>query len=254
MEYARSEGAAMASLLPEMRCESFWERVVQPLAGVVLMQSFPLFLVNNDKTKLAFANGQYILIERSAYEAVDGHTSVRDKFVEDIYLADRVKSSGRPIRVAIAQGIGSTRMYTSLPTLVRGWSRILYDATRRNPIRLALKAIDPLIFSQTAHVALVIALVMLLAGSSGPFAWWLLGISIAHHALAILVLYRLYRMSFPGGRGVLWYALAGLVIDWIIIRSIRSCLTGQVTWRGTSYTKPVTVPSSGLKSRIANQG
>ena len=112
------------------------------------MQSFPLPLVNNDRSKLAFANGQYILIERGAYEAVGGHTAVRDKFVEDIYLASRVKESGRPIRVAIAQGIGSTRMYTSLPSLVRGWSRILYDATRRNPWRLAWKAIDPLIFSR----------------------------------------------------------------------------------------------------------
>lgn len=235
MEYARSEGASMASVLPEMRCETFWERVVQPLAGVVLMQSFPLPFVNNDRNKLAFANGQYILIERGAYEAVGGHTAVRDKFVEDIYLASRVKESGRPIRVAIAQGIGSTRMYTSLPSLVRGWSRILYDATRRNPWRLAWKAIDPLIFSQPAHVALVAAIVLLLAGVGGPFAWWLLGISVAHHAFAMLTLWRLYRLSSPGGKGVGWYALAGLVIDWIVARSIRSCLTGEVTWRGTSY-------------------
>jgi glycosyltransferase involved in cell wall biosynthesis len=238
MEYARSEGAVMASLIPEMRCDSFWERAVQPLAAVVLMQSFPLFLVNNDKSKLAFANGQYILIERSAYEAVDGHASVKDKFVEDIYLAGRVKASGRPIRVAIAQGIGTTRMYTSLPTLIRGWSRILYDATRRNPWRLALKAIDPLIFSQPAHVALVVAVVMLLLGIGGQFAWWLLGLSVAHHILTAMVLQRIYRFSFPGGRGVIWYPLAGLVMDWIIVRSIRSCFTGEVTWRGTSYTKP----------------
>jgi chlorobactene glucosyltransferase len=95
MEYARTEGASMASVLPEMRCETFWERVVQPLAGVVLMQSFPLPFVNNDRMKLAFANGQYILITREAYEAVGGHTAVRDKFVEDIYLASRVKESGR---------------------------------------------------------------------------------------------------------------------------------------------------------------
>jgi glycosyltransferase involved in cell wall biosynthesis len=235
MEYARREGAAMASVLPEMRCETFWERVVQPLAGVVLMQSFPLPIVNNDKSKLAFANGQYILIEREAYESVGGHTAVRDKFVEDIYLASRVKEAGFPIRVAIARGIGSTRMYTSLPSLVRGWSRILYDATRRNPWRLAWKAIDPLVFSQPAHVALVAAIVLLLTGVGGPFAWWLLGLSLLHHAFAALTLWRLYRLSAAGAREVVWYPLAGLIIDWIVARSIRSCLTGRVTWRGTSY-------------------
>ncbi len=242
LEYARSRGAAMASLLPEMRCETFWERVVQPLAGVVLMQSYPLFRVNDDRSGLAFANGQYILIERSAYDAVGGHRSVRDRFVEDIYLARHVKRSGRPIRVAIARGLGSTRMYTSLPALVRGWSRILYDSSGRSPRRLAWMAIDPLIFSQPAHVALVVALVLLATGSGGPFALWLLGISLAHHAFAALTLHRLYRLSFPGGRGALWYPLAGLVLDRIILRSIRSCLTGEVTWRGTSYTKPAAVP------------
>lgn len=240
LEYARREGAAMASVLPEMRCETFWERVIQPLAGVVLMQSFPLPFVNNDRMKLAFANGQYILIHREAYEAVGGHKSVRDKFVEDIYLAARVKESGRPIRVAIAQGIGSTRMYTSLPTLVRGWSRILYDATRRNPWALAWKAIDPLLFSQPAHVALVAAVILLLTGG-GPFAWWLLGISLAHHAFALLTLWRLYRMSAAGFREALWYPLAGIFIDGIVLRAIRSCRTGEVTWRGTSYNEPPVV-------------
>src|SRR4051812_38104679 len=83
MEYARSRGAALASLLPEMRCETFWENVVQPLAGIVLMQSYALFRVNDDRTSLAFANGQYILIKRSAYEAAGGHHAVRDRFVED---------------------------------------------------------------------------------------------------------------------------------------------------------------------------
>ncbi len=251
MEYARRERAAMASVLPEMRCETFWERVVQPLAGVVLMQSFPLPIVNNDRSKLAFANGQYILIAREAYEAVGGHTAVRDKFVEDIYLASRVKESGRPIRVAVARGIGSTRMYTSLPALVRGWSRILYDATRRNPWRLAWKAIDPLIFSQPAHVALVAAIGLLLVGIGGPFAWWLLGISVLHHAFSLLTLWRLYRLSAAGAREVVWYPLAGLVIDWIVGRSIRSCLTGRVTWRGTAYDEE---PVAGVVVPVSRAG
>jgi glycosyltransferase involved in cell wall biosynthesis len=248
--YARAEGAALASVLPEMRCESFWENVVQPLAGIVLMQSFPLFLVNNDRSRLAFANGQYILIERSAYRAAGGHHAVRHWFVEDIGLAGRVKEAGRPIRVAVAQGIGSTRMYASLGQLVRGWSRILYDALGRNPWRLLGKLLDPLVFSQTAHVALAASLALLALGRSTPFALWLLGLSLAHHWLAYTVLRRLYRMSVPGRDYAAWYPVANLVLDWILIRAIRSCLTGHVTWRGTAYgpssavTRPIPQPVS----------
>jgi glycosyltransferase involved in cell wall biosynthesis len=245
MEYARSRNAALASLIPEMRCETFWEAVVQPLAGIVLMQSFPLFWVNDDRKKLAFANGQYILIRRDAYDAAGGHRAVRDRFVEDIGLAERVKGLGLPIRVAVAHGIGSTRMYASLGQLVRGWSRILYDALGRSPWRLLAKVLDPLIFSQSGHVALAAALVMLAAGTPGPFPVWLLVLSVVHHVLSYTVLRRLYLLSVPDSRHVAWFPVANLVMDWVLFRAIRMCLTGKVTWRGTAYgpsASPHTLP------------
>ena len=242
LEYARSHGAQMASLLPELRCETFWESVVQPLAGVVLIQNYPLFWCNDPKRKLAFANGQYILIQRAAYIQAGGHEAVRDKFVEDIYMASRVKAVGLSSRTAIAHGIGSTRMYTSLPQITRGWSRILYDALGRNPWLLGWQALDPLLFSQTAHVALVAALVMLAIGApAGPFAAILLGLSIMHHILAYTCLYRLYVLSVPRTRHVVWYPLAGLVLDVIMYRAVRMCWTGQVTWRGTAYAEKPTL-------------
>ena len=162
MEYARSENAALASLLPEMRCETFWESVVQPLAGIDLIQEFPLNFVNNDRSRLAFANGQYILIRRDAYDQAGGHHAVRDRFVEDIGMAYAVKGLGLPVRMAIAHGIGSTRMYASLAQLVRGWSRIFYDALGRNPLRLLIKILDPLVFSQSGHIAFLASIVMIL--------------------------------------------------------------------------------------------
>ena len=62
-------------------------------------------------------------------------------------------------------------MYASLGQLVRGWSRILYDALGRNPWRLLGKVLDPLVFSQSGHVALLVAsLVLLVTGHAGPFA------------------------------------------------------------------------------------
>ncbi len=242
LEYARSHDAQMASLLPELRCETFWEEVVQPLAGIVLIQSYPLFWCNDPKSKLAFANGQYILIHRDAYAKAGGHEAVRDKFVEDIYLAKRVKSVGLSSRTAIAHGIGSTRMYTSLPQILRGWSRILWDALGRNPWRLLWQVLDPVLFSQSGHVALVAALVMLALGKpTGPFAPTLLALSVAHHLLTYTCLRRLYVLSVPRTRHVVWYPLAGLILDVILYRAIRMCLTGQVTWRGTAYGEKPTV-------------
>jgi cellulose synthase/poly-beta-1,6-N-acetylglucosamine synthase-like glycosyltransferase len=234
MEYARSQQAVLVSLLPELRCESFWELLMQPIAAITLMQSFPLHKLNNDRSNLAFANGQYILIERTAYDAAGGHQAVRDRFVEDIALAQRVKALGLPIRVALARGIVSCRMYASFAQLIRGWSRIFYDAFGRNPWRLTIKLFDPIIFCQTGHVALAVGL-MLSARDGGTFAIWLVALSIAHHVLMYLVFRRVYRASIDLGAFSLWYPVANLVVDVILIRAIGMCLTGKVTWRGTNY-------------------
>ena len=164
LEYARVQHASLVSLLPELRCETFWEQVVQPMGGIVLMQSFPLHRVNDDRSKLAFANGQSILVERSAYDAAGGHAAVRDRFVEDIALAGKVKGLGLPIRTVLVRDLVTCRMYASLGQLIRGWSRILYDALDRKPWRLAARLLDPLIFCQSGHIALLAAIVMLAAG------------------------------------------------------------------------------------------
>ncbi|MFO0959772.1 MAG: glycosyltransferase [Isosphaeraceae bacterium] len=236
MEYARAHDAGMVSLLPQSRCESFWEKVLQPLEGIVLMRSYPLHEVNRDDAPMAFANGQYILIEKGAYDSVGGHAAVRDKFVEDIHLARLVKGRGGRIRCGVTTEISSTRMYTSLPTLVRGWSRILYDALDRDPMRLAWKIVEPIIFSQSGDFALVIVLALFASGRGGPFAAWLLGLSLVHQILKQTVLIRMYAWSTPGTAiYALFYPLAGWVSAGISLKAIAMCLTGKVTWRGTSY-------------------
>jgi chlorobactene glucosyltransferase len=235
MEYARAEGAALASLLPELRCETFWERVVQPLGGIVLMQSFPLHVVHRDDSPLAFANGQYILIQRRAYDDAGGHEAVKDRFVEDIALADRVKRRGYRIRVALIRGIVTCRMYASLRQLVRGWSRILYDALDRRAGRLALRLLDVLVFCQAGHLALAAGLVLLACGFDRRFSLALLGLSLLHHLLMFAVFRMIYRTSVPRSRHAAWYPLGNLIIDVILFRAIRMCLTGRVTWRDTRY-------------------
>jgi chlorobactene glucosyltransferase len=238
MEFVRAHRAVLASILPELRCETFWERVVQPVAAITLMQSFPLSTVNDDRSPLAFANGQYILIKRTAYDAAGGHRSVRDRFVEDIAIAQRVKALGLPIRVALVRGIVSCRMYASFGQVVRGWSRILYDALGRNPWRLSFRLLDPIIFCQSGHLALVVSLVLLASGNDGNFARLLFVFCLAHHFLMYLVFRRIFQSAVPRPRWAVWYPVANLVVDLILIRALRLCFTGKVTWRGTDYGIP----------------
>ena len=187
------------------------------------------------RSRLAFANGQFILVRRTAYEAAGGHEAVRDRFVEDIGLAGRVKALGLPIRVALIRGIVTCRMYSSLGQLVRGWSRILYDALDRRTGRLLVRLLDVILFCQSGHVAFLAGLILMVSGGSRTFAASLLALSVIHHVWMYFVFRLVYNTSVPNSRYVVWFPLGNLVIDGILLRSIRMCLTGRVNWRGTEY-------------------
>ena len=87
------------------------------------------------------------------------------------------------------------RMYSSLAQLVRGWSRIFYDALDRRAWRLAsiYSMAYPL---SNGHVALLAGLALWLCGPR-PLGNWLIGLSLVHHAWMYLVFRRVYRMSAP---------------------------------------------------------
>ncbi len=235
MELARQHRAALVSLLPEQRLETFWERIVQPIAGVTLMQSFPAGKIHDPRSRCAFANGQFIVVERSAYEEAGGHEAVRDRFVEDIALAGRVKALGKPIRLAFCRGLVDCRMYATLGQLVRGWSRILYDALDRDGWRLFLKWLDPVVFCESGHVALAGALVLSVFAPTSLFARILLVLALTHHVLMYFVFRQVHAISSSRANGAAWYPLGNLIVVVILARALGSRLTGRVAWRGDVY-------------------
>lgn len=109
---------------------SFWERTVMPLVMTALSVGFSPRKVNDPKTKDAIANGQFILIKRSVYDAIGGHASVRDSIVEDKEISQRVKWNGYCLVVADGRRVAKTRMYTSLPEMWEGWTKNIYLGLR----------------------------------------------------------------------------------------------------------------------------
>jgi hypothetical protein len=66
--------------------------------------------------------------------------------------------------------------------------------------------------------------------------------SLLHHVLMYPVFRLVYRTSVPGSRHAAWYPLGNFLIDFILLRAVRMCLTGEVTWRGTSYRAAPAIP------------
>src|SRR5947207_6246166 len=81
--------------------------------------------VCNPKSPVAAANGQYLLISREAYDAVGGHAAVSNNLLEDVALAQLVKTSGRRLRFRYGADAVRTRMYRNWSQMKEGWTKNL---------------------------------------------------------------------------------------------------------------------------------
>ena len=65
--HAQDTGAELLSLYPQLVHGSFIESLVMPTIGALVLRRYPPALVGDPASRLAFANGQVILIRRELY-------------------------------------------------------------------------------------------------------------------------------------------------------------------------------------------
>ena len=235
---ARETGADLFTIMTGQEVETFWERVILPVVFTALSFGFSPRKVNDPRRKDAIANGQFLFIRRSVYDAVGGHATLKNSIVEDKDMAVLVKGAGYRLVMADGRQVAQTRMYTSLPEMWEGWTKNIFLGLKGSAGLLLLGAFG-------AFVSLVAALALplwLLAG----LVWGGLGSASAGWAVAgeaallwgYLILWRLRvlrAMEIPG-----WYALtiplgAG-VFAAMMFASAWKVLSGQgVTWKGRKY-------------------
>ena len=234
--YTLARSGDLLSLWPLIDMHSFGENLIQPLCGSILALYFRPAWVNDPKKKVAFANGQFILIRRSVYQAVGGHQALRDELVEDIALARLVKGRGYRLLNALGLDLFRTRMYDSLPAAWRGWTRIFSQAFRY-PWLLAAVFFGVLLFSGSPFLLLVWGgLAAHAADFHDPLRNTLFALGLAQVVMMMSVLVRYSRMSRAEARYLLFYPLSVLLVSGIIINALASRLgLATVTWRGTAY-------------------
>jgi chlorobactene glucosyltransferase len=243
--FCAAEGGEMLSLWPVLEMHGFWENAVQPVAGSVLVAWFRPGWVNDPRRRTAFANGQYILIRRSTYEAVGGHGAVRAKVVEDIAFARHVKGHGHRLLNAIGQDIFTTRMYDSLRAMWKGWTRIFYGAFE-GVGRMVGVLFLTFFFTLLPFAVFAVSAAALAVGAGGWWIWTVLAASLATVAAIFVTMRRL----FIAGCGNPWYlALYPLAVVMVMAFEAgalaRALGLGAVTWRGTTYKGGRVVPGSG---------
>ena len=243
----RRRGLAMLSLWSTPTQELWFERVVQPVTALMMLKLFPMRRVDGRLRRRPFANGQFMLFERTAYEAFGGHAAVKDDLLEDLAFARGMDRRAMTVEAAIADGMLGVSMYDRWPAFRTGWKRIFIESCFRNPRRLRAQA------AQLAAVALALPAARIasacLAGAAlawgtaaevdagaRALAWAAVGAAAAATAVRACVLVGVYRLGgFPAWAGLLFGAASAAVAAILLegARDLRARV--PVRWGGREY-------------------
>src|SRR5580704_8268829 len=173
---AQHAGVAMLSYSPRQVVTGFWQRALMPLIFSELALTYPPQKVSDPSSRVSAANGQFLLIERTAYFQVGGHRAVAASLLEDVDLAVLLKRRKFPIRFRYAPDALSTRMYRSLGAMIEGWTKNLARLFSFPLLMAGWRAVDLL---------LLIGLPLLI--------WHFFAIPLSRYALAVVWLRVLWR-------------------------------------------------------------
>jgi cellulose synthase/poly-beta-1,6-N-acetylglucosamine synthase-like glycosyltransferase len=180
----------------------------------------------------SITNGQWTLYARQLYERVGGHSAVKHNVAEDLLMGQVVWRAGARVHLAVALEYFTTRMYTSLPELVNGWTKNIYAGGK-----YALPAGTP----RWLFLMLLFGPGLLFLAPVVLAALWLLGVVPGAAGLGGLIAYlglTGWMTAFYLFDGVpvwvapLWPGGSAIML-WI---AARATLRGdRVEWKGRAY-------------------
>ncbi|BCJ45404.1 glycosyl transferase [Actinoplanes ianthinogenes] len=189
-------------------------RLVQPLLQWSWLTFLPLRgMERSPRPSLAAAGGQWLVLDRSAYQRAGGHAAVRDEILEDIALARAVKRAGGRIALADGSRLATCRMYDSWRELTDGYAKSLWAS-----------------FGSATGAAAVVAMLLLLYVVPLLALPW-----IALFAYLLGVTGRVLAARATGGRAfpdALAHPVSVVLFACLIARSFHRRRHRRLSWRG----------------------
>lgn len=224
--YAVQEQLDLLSGLGRLVMGSFWEKVIQPSVGGLILAGNDLDKANSQPER-AIANGQFILVRTETWRRLGGHGAVKDDILDDIGLARVFTRGGAKVRCLFMRELFSCRMYRSLGELWYGWTKNLYAGIHyRLSTALVLVGVVAFYFL-SPYVLFAWALA---TGASPWIAAWGGLLLFMHLVRARLDL--VFDQQLPYG---LLQPLGALMLIGLVLDSVRRSRAGSIRWKGRSY-------------------
>ncbi|MGC2287100.1 MAG: glycosyltransferase [Candidatus Acidiferrum sp.] len=236
LQIAQEKGAALISFSPEQITQTWYEKSLIPFVYTRLAKHFSFDSVNNPSSPAAAANGQFLMMQREAYDSIGGHAAVAAEVLEDVALAKRAKIAGFSLWFGSGQGIVRVRMYRTFREMWQGWKKNLY---------LLMGGTPGAVFGELESTIPWMPLLIILVGIKIPFFTF---IGVCFLLLREFIYgTELTRNQFPS-KFIIYYVPAVALYASVLWASYRSYKKGKVEWKGREV--PVTAPGApGLEKR-----
>ena len=218
---AEREEADLVSALGTWDVRGLGETVVVPTIGWLIRGAADPDAVNRGER--AFANGQALLVRRSAYAALGGHGAVKSTVLDDVRLAEAMRDSGKRVRLYWAPSGFTVRLYDGVREVFDGYRKNLFEGLGRSRVLATLGAMGLLLFG-----VFPIAGPWLAGGQplASALAWW---------TLAALVATRV-RLERLDGRSGLLGPLHPVGLLFLVGVLVASASSREVRWKGRTFT------------------
>lgn len=212
----------MLTIWPRQILGSFWEKTVIPLIYYALLSLLPAiyvyrdpkwmpsFLINKMRSSFAAANGQCLAFKKKSYLEIGGHHSVKNKIVEDVELAKKIKKEGYSLRMFNGLDSIQCRMYQNENEIFEGLRKNFLAGFNYSVPLFILFALIHIVVFVLPFITLIISLFM---GYTTMLFYSVIPVSI-------ILLHRLWLSnwfewnplySFLHPIGVLWFQRLGIV-------------------------------------------
>jgi len=129
---------ALNSRMARLRCISSAEHLLIPAFVFFFNLLYPMRRVNNQHSAVAAAAGGCVLLASPALERAGGFACIKNKTIDDVSLAQQIKTLNLPIRLTLSRhAVESLRTYDSLATVWAMVRRTAFTELRHSWLRLA---------------------------------------------------------------------------------------------------------------------